>query len=197
MLYTSEYCNDGYKDSLYFEGMNTISDRIALARKAKDLNQSELARMLKVSPQAVQSWESGKSQPRGPRIEALAHALGISVQFLMTGVEPTQGQPIKHVPYGDLFNGETETEKSRARLKVVTDFAEEMETRIGQLNNSLRESLANLDILRRIDDPTLLISIFYITAAAAENGLTPLEREQLTRIANRIKHQPIGMLEVE
>lgn len=199
MLSTREYCNDPYKESLYFSTMDTISHRIALARTGKNMNQSELARALGVSPQAVQSWESGKSQPRGPRLQALAKLLGVSLEYLMSGVTESKETPLKgQDPYGGLFlDSESESDVERQRLSVVTDYAKELEAKVGALNSSLRDTLVNLRAFEKINDPTLLINIFYITAAAAENGLTPDEKEQLAKIVNRIKHQPLGYLEFE
>lgn len=68
--------------------MKKLADRIAEAREAVGLNQSELARTLGVTPQAVQSWEADKSTPRGQRLEAIAKALSTTVDFLMTGKKP-------------------------------------------------------------------------------------------------------------
>ena len=67
--------------------MNNFPKRMAEAREAKGLNQSELARRLGVTPQAVQSWEAGKSTPRPPRMYELAKILGVDYLEL-SGVAP-------------------------------------------------------------------------------------------------------------
>lgn len=64
--------------------MNEIGKKIALARAALDMNQSELARALSVSPQAVQAWESGKNTPRHPKLIAIASVLGVPVSYLLS-----------------------------------------------------------------------------------------------------------------
>jgi len=69
--------------------MNNFSRRLIRARESKDLSQSDIARTLGVTPQAVQKWESGKNTPRGKRLEALAEAVSSSVGYLMAG----QGDP--------------------------------------------------------------------------------------------------------
>jgi len=80
-----------------FVDMKGIGLRITQAREAARLNQSELARQMGVSPQAVQKWEACETVPRGQRIERLADALGVSVGHLVTGDESTlhdlEGQP--------------------------------------------------------------------------------------------------------
>lgn len=85
MAATREFCNEGYSPSLYIGGMKTIANRIAEAREAKGLNQSELGRLLGLTPQSVQAWEAGRSSPRGARLEMLAKALGTTVDYLVTG----------------------------------------------------------------------------------------------------------------
>lgn len=66
-------------------GMRDIGDRITKAREVARLNQSELARLMSVTPQAVQKWEAGETVPRGQRIQKLATALGVSVAYLVSG----------------------------------------------------------------------------------------------------------------
>lgn len=62
--------------------MNDVGKKIAEYRISKGLNQSELARILGVTPQAVQKWEAGGA-PRGDRLLKIAVALGVSVADLL------------------------------------------------------------------------------------------------------------------
>lgn len=66
---------------------NPISERIAelLAKTGK--NQSELARAVGVSPQAVQQWISGVSSPRGKNLRMAAEFLGVSPATLQFGAQ--------------------------------------------------------------------------------------------------------------
>ncbi|WP_330113945.1 S24 family peptidase [Pseudomonas sp. JS3066] len=63
--------------------METIGTRIAAAREHKGLNQSELGRLLGVTPQSVQAWESDKNVPRPKRLGEIADALGVTVSTLV------------------------------------------------------------------------------------------------------------------
>lgn len=63
--------------------MKTIGKRIAAAREAVGLNQSELARALSVKPQSVQAWEADKNVPRPKKLEAIAAILKTSISHLM------------------------------------------------------------------------------------------------------------------
>ncbi|HFN5073012.1 TPA: LexA family protein [Pseudomonas aeruginosa] len=85
---TRENCNAIYKIYLHSGRMSTLQQRITAARELVGLSQSELARNLGVTPQAVQSWESGKSSPRGKRLDELCRLLQVTVTWLVTGDDP-------------------------------------------------------------------------------------------------------------
>ncbi|HEY8606606.1 MAG TPA: S24 family peptidase [Noviherbaspirillum sp.] len=59
----------------------------ALAQKNGG-NQSEMARFVGVSPQAVQKWVAGDSEPRGANLKRAAEFLGVSEVFLKFGLQP-------------------------------------------------------------------------------------------------------------
>lgn len=66
--------------------MNGLALRLAKARKAKGLSQSDLARIVGVKPQAIQAIEAGRvEKPRN--IVALAQAVGMEPAELLTGDE--------------------------------------------------------------------------------------------------------------
>ena len=51
-------------------------------------NQSEMARFIGVTPQAVQKWMTGATEPRGKNLEMAAQYLGVSPAMLRFGNEP-------------------------------------------------------------------------------------------------------------
>lgn len=71
-----------------------IGERLKQAREALDppLTQSDVARALEVSPQAVQKWEAGETSPRAKYYDALETLLGRPRQWLMFGIEGGIGQ---------------------------------------------------------------------------------------------------------
>lgn len=77
--------------------MTTLSARIAASREKLGLNQSELGRLMGVTPQSVQAWESGKSVPRDAKIKTLAEVLGVSAGYLR-GEQDLPGQPVAPAP---------------------------------------------------------------------------------------------------
>ncbi|MGN0693293.1 MAG: helix-turn-helix domain-containing protein [Lentihominibacter sp.] len=60
-------------------------ERLAEARRARGLTQSEIAEMMDVSFQAVSLWERGESLPDTEEVIRLASALGVSIDWLLTG----------------------------------------------------------------------------------------------------------------
>ncbi len=66
--------------------MNALADRIRAARRAAQLSQAELAESLNVASSAVAQWESvNGTTPRIEKFPALASAMGVSVDWLLTG----------------------------------------------------------------------------------------------------------------
>lgn len=63
----------------------TIGNRIAKFRKAKNMTQEELANQLGVSSQAVSKWENDASCPDISLLPQLCEVLGITADELLTG----------------------------------------------------------------------------------------------------------------
>lgn len=64
----------------------TLGDRLRVARRATQLSQSQLAGKLGVAASAVAQWESPSGTlPRLDKLALLAAAVGVSVDWLLTG----------------------------------------------------------------------------------------------------------------
>lgn len=74
-----------------------IGERITTLRKEKDISQTELAKRLSVSRQAVSKWEQGTSTPDTERLIQLAEILDTEVEYLATGVHPEPGSVVLNV----------------------------------------------------------------------------------------------------
>ena len=59
--------------------------RIAALRRAAGISQSELAKMLKISPSAVGMYEQGRREPALDILVAMAEIFGVTIDFLVTG----------------------------------------------------------------------------------------------------------------
>ena len=194
---TSNICNDNCNTPLYFQCMTTISTRIAEARKALNLNQSELARILDVTPQAVQSWESGKARPKGARLENLAKALNKSVEWLMTGKKP-------------LFTNDASksineaAEKLRTGLRAMYPTPEAYESNLKnvaqyfqvsqqlkevdqQLKDAVRANMEEMRWFDKIENTQMMGDILFLTMAAADGVLEPSEVAAIQAIGERLR----------
>ena len=74
-----------------------ISERIMALRKEKNISQTELAKRLNVSRQAVSKWEQGVSSPDTERLIQLAEILGTEVEYLATGTHPEPGSVVLNI----------------------------------------------------------------------------------------------------
>ncbi|MFQ1952662.1 LexA family protein [Aeromonas veronii] len=79
--------------------METINDRIAARRRAQKMSQDELARRIGITRVSISKWESGLNQPKGRYLNDLAAALGVTVEWLLTGegsAPESSGEPRIH-----------------------------------------------------------------------------------------------------
>ena len=74
-----------------------IGERITVLRKEKDISQTELAKRLNVSRQAVSKWEQGVSSPDTTKLIQLAEIFDTEVEYLATGVHPEPGSVVLNV----------------------------------------------------------------------------------------------------
>ena len=74
--------------------LNKVGNRIKTARKAKNLTQKELAKLLGCSHTTISKYEQGEieNMPR-PRIQKLADILGVSPIILFNFEEEKQEEP--------------------------------------------------------------------------------------------------------
>ncbi len=80
--------------------METINDRITASRQAQKMSKAELARRVGISHASVSKWESGLNQPKGRYLNDLAAALGVTVDWLLTGDGEARAQSAPEVMPG-------------------------------------------------------------------------------------------------
>ncbi|WP_060538593.1 helix-turn-helix domain-containing protein [Pseudomonas sp. NBRC 111125] len=179
--------------------MTTIATRIAEARKVLGFNQSELARALGVSPQAVQSWESGKARPKGDRLDRLAATLEKSVDWILTGrasnSEETEASKSISTSFIDqirkkVIDASTSPEAGEAQLKLFAEYilaTEQMKQAERAMRDLFLNHMKTQGWFGKIEDPTLMMHVYLITQGAAEGTLLPSELDALQQIASRLK----------
>lgn len=60
-----------------------IGDRIRELRSARRMSQTELAKAIHVSQQAITKWENGKSEPSSSAIDGIANYFNVSSDYLL------------------------------------------------------------------------------------------------------------------
>lgn len=67
------------------DSAESLGDRIARLRRAKGWNQKELADRIGAKPTQISKYERGTYLPRPDLLTRLGEALGVSLDYLMTG----------------------------------------------------------------------------------------------------------------
>ncbi|SDW58355.1 Transcriptional regulator, contains XRE-family HTH domain [Ruegeria halocynthiae] len=63
----------------------TFGDRVAGARDAAGMTQTQLARRLGVKKATIVGWEDDLSEPRANKLSMMAGMLNVSIMWLLTG----------------------------------------------------------------------------------------------------------------
>lgn len=67
-----------------------ITSRIYLLLERKKISQSELARVLGIRQSTVSGWKQKFNEPEAELLEPISKALNVSLEWLITGTEPSQ-----------------------------------------------------------------------------------------------------------
>ncbi|WP_237576100.1 LexA family transcriptional regulator [Mycetohabitans sp. B8] len=80
-MITTNLCNIADMTNIH------IGTRVKELRELAQMSQSQLARAVGVTPQAVQKWEAETAAPRPSKLKSIANALSASVNELVRGTE--------------------------------------------------------------------------------------------------------------
>jgi transcriptional regulator with XRE-family HTH domain len=72
----------------------TFGDRLAAARDAAGMRQSDLAKRLGVKLKSLQAWEQDLAEPRANKLSMIAGLLNVSMTWLITGEGEGISEPI-------------------------------------------------------------------------------------------------------
>lgn len=117
----------------------TFGDRLAGARDAAGLTQSQLARRLGIKKATLVAWEDDISEPRANRLSMLAGFLNVSISWLLTGEGEGASSPeddqSNEMPEG-MATVLNELRELRAELRNVTDRAARTEKKLRKIIES-------------------------------------------------------------
>ncbi|WP_375691113.1 multiprotein-bridging factor 1 family protein [Pseudooceanicola sp. LIPI14-2-Ac024] len=125
------------EEGWYDPETSTFGDRIAGAREAGGMSQSELARRLGVRLTTLRGWEDDRAEPRANKLQMMAGLLNVSLVWLLNGVG--EGAP---TPTDDSAADIAATlNEMRALRSQMTQMAD----RMGLLEKRLRQALKDTE----------------------------------------------------
>ena len=103
-----------------------LGARIAALRRGAGLSQAELAGQLQISASAMGMYEQGRREPSAQMLVALARVLGVSTDYLLTGIPaPDQRDQLQQMLLDRItsadrrLEGRTDRPFSRQELAVL------------------------------------------------------------------------------
>lgn len=109
----------------------TFGDRVAGAREAGGMTQSQLARRLGVKKSTVAAWEQDLSEPRANRLSMMAGLLNVSIMWLLTGEGDGMTGPADTVePALDFSEVLAEMRGIRADMRANAERAARLEKKL-------------------------------------------------------------------
>lgn len=109
----------------------TFGDRVAGAREAAGMTQSQLARRLGVKKATLQGWEQDLSEPRANKLSMMAGLLNVSIMWLLTGEGDGMSEPASDAPLEAEFSGIlAEMREIRAQMRANAERTARVEKKL-------------------------------------------------------------------
>lgn len=112
----------------------TFGDRVAGAREAAGMSQSQMARRLGIKKTTLMAWEQDLSEPRANRLSMMAGLLNVSIMWLLTGEGDGTNGPLEiddaALDFSDVL---TELREIRASMRTNAERAARLEKKLRRL----------------------------------------------------------------
>lgn len=139
-------------ESWYSEEAATLGDRLAAAREAAGLSQTQLATRLGVRQKTLSGWENDSAEPRANRLQMLAGMLGVSIMWLLTGrgdgieapeaADAGQGEPLQPQPVAAQARAVPPAQQAvLSEIRGIRAQVVDLDARLGQLEKQLRQMM--------------------------------------------------------
>ena len=112
----------------------TFGDRLAAAREAARMTQSDLSRALGVQKTTLVKWENDQAEPRANKLQMLAGVLNVSLIWLLNGEGAGIETPDSHAMPEEISAMLTEIRTLQGSLKRTAD-------RLGGIEKRLQKAL--------------------------------------------------------
>ncbi len=119
----------------YSENEATFGDRMAGAREAVGMSQSDLSRRLGVKIKTLRNWEEDLSEPRANKLQMVSGVLNVSLKWLLTGEgEGVDTPEIDEVGVPEIRDLLLEIREIKTQMTASAD-------RLGRLEKKLRKRM--------------------------------------------------------
>lgn len=135
-----------------------IAKIIRDGREKLNLNQSQLAERVGVSPQAVQQWESGATQPRGKRLNKIAEVLKLPPALMHFGTFPPKTETEETNPGSILDAAAQPASPQRGRKTSDKSYKSGAEGPISSKDTLIKEVINAMQRMSR-EDAVRLVTI--------------------------------------
>src|ERR1700761_8634254 len=100
-----------------------IGNKIARARRDKNMSQAQLAGLLFISPQAVGKWERGESLPDIATVNRLAEILGVDLNYFSENFQSAGDETALQMAVGGNEQTAQENTSRSAEPQMLTNFS--------------------------------------------------------------------------
>ena len=108
-----------------------FGDRVAGAREAAGMTQSQLARRLGIKKVTLAGWEQDLSEPRANRLSMMAGVLNVSIVWLLTGEGDGMDGPAENVEMAlDFSEILAELREIRSAMRANAERAARVEKKL-------------------------------------------------------------------
>ncbi|WP_170515085.1 helix-turn-helix domain-containing protein [Ruegeria atlantica] len=109
----------------------TFGDRLAGAREAAGMTQSQLARRLGVKKATIVAWENDLSEPRANRLSMMAGMINVSIMWLLTGEGEGMDAPVEDGEANiELADAVAELRAIRGEMRASAERAARLEKKL-------------------------------------------------------------------
>jgi HTH-type transcriptional regulator, cell division transcriptional repressor len=133
-----------------------IAKIIRDGREKLNLNQSQLAELVGVSPQAVQQWESGATQPRGKRLNKIAEVLRLPPALMHFGIPPGRSEGSATTPGVEGAVGTTPASQQSQEKSPDKSAEDSKDTLIKEVINAMQR-MSKEDAIRLMTISKVLV----------------------------------------
>lgn len=152
----------------------SIAFRIRATRKSRGFSQAELGRKLGIKQSNIGRWEQGQHNPRPSTLRRIADALGVNLNWLLTGEGMMERNPVRAigVPLEPLFK------PMRDLGKLIPEGMRDIAIRIRKMRKAL--GMSQTKLARQLGINPSLISLW----ETAKRDIAPEYIEKLAAVLN-------------